>query len=118
MIKKIIKIFTSKEQKFCFEKHNLLLWYFSIEHPCPPVSINEENPFFKKYGFLILRDVEKLNPNYKNALDFLLQTTPDIINCKTIFGKKKIYFKDKDNYIQLKERDILFFNPKKVSFFI
>jgi hypothetical protein len=115
MIKNLIQKFNSKEQKFCFEKHNMLHWYFTVEHPCPPVSVNEENPFFVKYGFIILRDVENICTDHKELLKFLLFTTDSIKNSKIIFGKEKVYFKDRPMFIQLEDKDIFIFDPQRVN---
>lgn len=115
MIKKIIQYFKSKEQNFCFERHNLLLWYLTIEHPASPVSNNEENPFFNKYGFLIIRDVENICEDHKDVLKFLLFTNPTIKNTKVVFGERNVYFKGTKKFVRLQEKDIFIFDPQRVN---
>lgn len=117
MIKKIIQKFISKEQRFSFEMHNGLLWYFSIEHPAPPVSDFIENPFFMKYGFLILKNINNENIDPEEVIDFLHKTTPETKNCEIIFGKKRLYFSDWLKFIDLNQEDFIIFNSNKVKFF-
>jgi hypothetical protein len=71
LIKNIIQKLISEEKKFCFEMHNMLSWYFSIEHPAPQPSSRGKNPFFEKYGFLILKDIDKRGVEHEKVLEFL-----------------------------------------------
>lgn len=116
MFKSIIKKYFSKQQHYCFEKHNEFGWYFSVEHPCPPVSNDNSNPFFTKYGFLILKNIYNSDVDYKLVLRFLIRTTYNIANSKVVFGEKNIFFKDDLKFIKLEKGDILIFNPLKNNF--
>ncbi len=95
--------------------HNMLSWYFSIEHPAPQPSSRGKNPFFEKYGFLILKDIDKRGVEHEKVLEFL----NDIIenkNYKIIFGKKKLYFSGCLRFINLDDGDFVVFDPNKTDF--
>lgn len=115
LIKNIIQKFISEEQKFCFEKHNMLSWYFSIEHPAPQPSSRGKNPFFEKYGFLILKNIDKCDADHEKVLEFLNEII-DNKNYEIIFGKKKLYFSERLRFINLDDGDFVVFDPNKVSF--
>jgi hypothetical protein len=115
LIKNLIQKLISEEKKFCFEMHNMLSWYFSIEHPAPQPSSRGKNPFFEKYGFLILKDIDKRGVEHEKVLEFL----NDIIenkNYKIIFGKKKLYFSGCLRFINLDDGDFVVFDPNKTDF--
>lgn len=115
LIKNIIQKLISEEQKFCFEKHNMLWWYFSIEHPSPLPSSRGKNPFFERYGFLVLKNVEKSDVEPEKVLEFLKEVI-GTENYQVVFGKKKIYFKDKLKFISLDDGDFVIFDSRKNIF--
>lgn len=112
----LIKNFFAEEQNYCFERHNHFLWYFSIEHPHLNAYNDEKNLFFAKYGFIILKNIQNVDVDYKIILNFLVQTTPQINSCNIIFGERKIYFKNKKKFIKLSKKDILIFDSERNNF--
>lgn len=114
MIKNLIQKYLSEEERYCLEMHNGLRWYFSIEHPAEQPSSGNPNSFFTKYGFTVLKNIDKIDTHFQDVINFLQKTTPESRESKIIFGKRKVYFKDRLKFVSLSENDMFIYNPKRV----